>query len=131
MDLSLKTCLRGATGAAQAAPTAGEAGLCAPAGIEQQSFNPRVQGSIPWRPTTASANAARKLAEKDQRTGLGRFVAAAVEQRFQDVGRLPIGEPPPEVAVLGHRQSRRRNGIRHRHEPSHVSWGGPTKSQSS
>jgi hypothetical protein len=51
MDLSLKTCLRGATSAAHAAATAGWTGLCAPAGSEQQSFNPRVVGSIPTGPT--------------------------------------------------------------------------------
>jgi Integrase core domain len=40
MDLSLKTCLRGAASAAHAAAAAGETGLYALAGFEQQSFNP-------------------------------------------------------------------------------------------
>jgi hypothetical protein len=51
MDLSLKTTLRSATGAAHTGPRTRVTWLCTPVGSEQQSFNPRVVGSIPTGPT--------------------------------------------------------------------------------
>jgi hypothetical protein len=34
------------------------------------------------------------------------LVAGNLEQALQNVGRLPVGQPAPEVAVLGHRDLR-------------------------
>ena len=74
---------------------------------EQRTFNPRVQGSIPWGPTLPTAQRAEADAGSRSRDSFGTLSAlAGPEQPFQNVRRDAVGEPTSEVAVLGHRHLR-------------------------
>jgi hypothetical protein len=82
MDVSLKPCLRGATGAAHAASTAGRTWPYAPAGSDQRSFNPRAWSIRSASPGVLYLLAPSRVAQARQRW------AVRSRRAFPDLGRV-------------------------------------------